>query len=61
VNLRDFTKDPQSKPSVVGDLGPEGRVFLPAADSPNGKPLPIVGNGVRGTTAVFGIDVLRLR
>ena len=30
----------------VGDLGPEGLHFIPAKDSPNAKPLLLVGNEV---------------
>ncbi|MCM5679275.1 choice-of-anchor I family protein [Schlegelella sp. S2-27] len=41
----------------AGDLGPEGLVVVPAADSPNGKPLLIVGHEVSGTTAVYQIDL----
>ena len=40
----------------VGDLGPEGLVFVAAEDSPNGEPLLIVGNEVSGTTAVYQIN-----
>ena len=40
-----------------GDTGPEGLVFVPAAKSPNGKPLIIVGNEVSGTTAIFQVNL----
>lgn len=43
----------------TGDLGPEGLTFVPAAKSPNGKPLLIVSNEVSGTTAVMQIEVVR--
>lgn len=49
------TEDPSTVLATVGDLGPEGLHFIPAAKSPNGKPLLIVGNEVSGTTAVFEI------
>jgi 2',3'-cyclic-nucleotide 2'-phosphodiesterase / 3'-nucleotidase / 5'-nucleotidase len=39
------------------DLGPEGSVFVPAADSPTGKPLLIMGNEVSSTTGVYEIIV----
>ncbi|MCG8392294.1 MAG: choice-of-anchor I family protein [Pseudomonadales bacterium] len=42
--------------SVVGDLGPEGLVFIPVADSPNGKALLVVGHEVSGTTAVYEVQ-----
>jgi hypothetical protein len=60
VNSRDFTKNPQAELPVVGDLGPEGLAFVPAASSPNGKPLLIVGNEVSGTTAIYQVDVIPL-
>lgn len=41
----------------VGDLGPEGLVFIPAKDSPNRKPLLLVGNEVSGSTAVFQLNL----
>ncbi|WP_133491549.1 choice-of-anchor I family protein [Alcanivorax sp. 24] len=39
----------------VGDLGPEGLVFIPADQSPNGEALLIVGNEVSGTTAIYRV------
>ena len=65
LNTRDeWTKDPKaeatatpSRLSAMGDLGPEGLVFVPAAQSPNGKPLLIVGNEVSGTTAVMQLNL----
>lgn len=38
-----------------GDRGPEGLAIVPAADSPSGEPLLIVGNEVSGTTVVHRI------
>ncbi len=57
INPRDFTKDPETDPTV-GDLGPEVVMFVSAADSPNGNPLLIVGNEVSGTAAIYQIDVI---
>lgn len=43
--------------AAIGDLGPEGLAFIPAAQSPNGKPLLVVGNEVSGTTAVLQLNL----
>lgn len=40
---------------AAGDLAPEGMTFVSADDSPNGKPLVIVGNEVSGTTTVYEV------
>ena len=50
---------PTSLPAMhgIGDLGPEGLVFIPAAKSPNGEPLLVTGNEVSGTTTVFQINI----
>lgn len=54
VNNRDFLGDPAA--GTAGDLGPEGLVFIPADDSPNGKPLLVIANEISGTTTIFGIE-----
>jgi hypothetical protein len=51
------TEDPSTVLATVGDLGPEGLVFIPAKNSPNGKPLLVVGNEVSGTTAVLQLNL----
>ncbi|MFZ5697953.1 MAG: choice-of-anchor I family protein [Pseudomonadota bacterium] len=53
---RDFTADVDTP--AAGDLGPEGMQFIAAANSPNGKPLLLVGNEVSGTTAIYEIAVI---
>jgi hypothetical protein len=61
INTRDFSEDPEVDDAynpASGDLGPEGIVFVPAADSPSGQPLLLVGYEISGTTAVFGIDII---
>lgn len=39
----------------AGDLGPEGLVFIPAATSPNGKPMLVVCNEVSGTLTLWEV------
>jgi len=54
INTRDFTRDTNT--SAAGDLGPEGVAFVSAKDSPNGKPLLVVGYEISGSTVVFQIN-----
>ncbi|MCW5670961.1 MAG: choice-of-anchor I family protein [Hydrogenophaga sp.] len=58
LNTRDeWLTNPPSL-ATAGDLGPEGLAFIPAARSPNGKPLLVVGNEVSGTTAVMQLNLM---
>jgi hypothetical protein len=59
INTRNFNEDHDS--DGANDVGPEGLSFIPAASSPNGKPMLAVGNEVSGTTALFQIDVVELK
>ena len=58
-NSRDFSVefDPDTitpaQLTAVGDLGPEGIEFIPAADSPNGMDLLVVANEVSGNISIF--------
>jgi len=60
INSRDFSVakpgDSAENLKKAGDLGPEGLAFVPAAQSPTGLPLLIVGHEVSGTTAVYQIQ-----
>lgn len=43
---------------LAGDLGPESIKFVPAADSPNGNPLLLIGNEVSGSVTVYQVTEL---
>ncbi|MBN2647354.1 MAG: choice-of-anchor I family protein [Thiotrichales bacterium] len=58
-NNRNLQKDPETELAQAGDLGPEGMQFVPAEQSPNGKPLLVVGNEVSGTTTYYELVVTR--
>lgn len=55
----DAAKNGTASPDADGDLGPEGLTFVSAKDSPNGKPLLIVGYEVSGTTRVFELTFIQ--
>lgn len=50
---RDFGQPAETE--AAGDLGPEGLIFIPAEQSPNGRPLLAVSFEVSGTTAIFEV------
>jgi hypothetical protein len=57
INTRNFSVTPnQTNLASVGDLGPEGIVFIPRNESPNGKDLILLSNEVSGTVAIFQIN-----
>ncbi|KKO44611.1 alkaline phosphatase [Arsukibacterium ikkense] len=58
LNTRDdWQNNPADVLATVGDLGPEGFTFISADDSPNGKPLLLIGNEVSGTTTIYQINL----
>ncbi len=57
ITTRDFSGDPES--GSAGNLAAEGMAFIPAKDSPNGKPLLAVSYEVSGTTGIFEIEITR--
>ncbi|MBL0061654.1 MAG: T9SS type A sorting domain-containing protein [bacterium] len=57
INSRDFSvvvngANPATLQAVV-ELGPEGILFVDAADSPNGEPLVILSNEINGSVTVY--------
>jgi Collagen triple helix repeat (20 copies) len=57
LNNRDFSvSDIEASvrgDGAVKDLGPEGLIFIPAAQSPNNAAMLVVGNEVSGTTTLY--------
>ncbi|MFS0700882.1 choice-of-anchor I family protein, partial [Cellulomonas sp. 179-A 4D5 NHS] len=58
LNNRDFSVSVEDGGDLAaaGDLGPESIAFVPAADSPTGKPLLAVGNEVSGSTTLLAVE-----
>ncbi|MEZ5275184.1 MAG: choice-of-anchor I family protein [Opitutaceae bacterium] len=56
INPRDF--DPDLEGTAIGDLGPEGLVFIPAWQSPIWRPLLGVANEISGTVTLYRIDAI---
>jgi hypothetical protein len=54
LNVRDFSADVETP--AAGDLGPEGLAFISAEDSPNRKPLLVIGNEISGSTRILQIN-----
>jgi 2',3'-cyclic-nucleotide 2'-phosphodiesterase (5'-nucleotidase family) len=57
INTRNLSVTPSlSNLATVGDLGPEGLVFIPKSQSPNGQDLLLVSNEVSGTVAIIQLN-----
>ena len=54
INTRDFAITPAA--AYPADLGPEGLLFIPAAESPNGKNLLLVSNEISGSISIYETD-----
>ncbi|WP_188813198.1 choice-of-anchor I family protein [Hymenobacter cavernae] len=52
----EFYVNNRSLTAGTGDLGPEGIVFVSAANSPTGQPMLILANEVSSTVAVYSIQ-----
>ena len=61
-NTRDFSQTPApgnpGGPTPGLDLGPEGIIFVPAVDSPNGRDLLIVAHEISGSTTIYEVSKL---
>lgn len=56
VNTANFEGGLRTNPPTAGDVSPEGLTFVPAADSPTGKPLVIAAYELSGSTVVFEVN-----
>ena len=54
--IADYANTRTPGASVGGDLGPEGVTFIPEDESPNRRPLVLVGNEVSKTVTVFQVN-----
>jgi hypothetical protein len=53
-------KNSRSTSAYAGDNGPEGIIYIAAADSPNGTPYVIVANKISGTLTIFEVNTTTL-
>lgn len=53
-NNRDFSQDPAL--DSISDYGPEGLLFIPRTESPNGRNILIASNEISGSLAIYYTD-----
>lgn len=56
INNRNFAIAPEMPGS--GDLGPEGIIYIPRENSPNGNALLVVANEVSGSVSLFTVGLM---
>lgn len=57
INNRNMTWDEDDETTGPAlDMAPEGLIFIPASDSPNGKPMLACANEMSGTTTLYSVD-----
>lgn len=57
INNRNFAATTTT--AAAGDLAPEGLLFIPAAQSPNGSNLLVTANEVSGTTTIYNFRIFQ--
>lgn len=55
----EFVQYINTRTQTGGDLGPEGIIFIPKNESPNGRNLIVLSNEISGTVSVFQIELDR--
>ncbi len=55
INNRNVNGKAKNFADLTGDYGPEGMVFIPAKNSPNGNNLLVVANEVSGSTTIYEV------
>jgi len=55
----EFVQYINTRTPTGGDLGPEGIIFIPKNESPNGRNLIVLSNEISGTVSVFQVELDR--